>query len=107
MHEIYQLSHYYGNDLLQTQHSRIILIPDQKLERYLSMIVNDLDDLTVLRRWEQIVNEMDISSNKTDIYKNKLCCDDWRNNRLKTEHWKKTLFKTLLRLIHLEKRFTS
>lgn len=91
--------------LSQTQHSCIMLLPRQKLERYFEIPVHGLDDKEILCTWNKCVETMDIDAHQLEVYRRKIFCHHWRNNDLMTDSWKNKLFHTVLRMIKLEERF--
>lgn len=92
--------------LSQTQHSCITLTPDQKLKCYFVQALQDIDEQEIIRRWNDCVSRVDLKSQQTlENYSHKYHSHHWRETMLKTDRWRKKLFQTVRRMIHLEKRF--
>lgn len=92
--------------LSQREHSCLSMTKREQLELYFDDIVQSINEEDIILQWYEAVSHIETCPPEVvSLYKMKLKCYDWRETDMKSEHWKKTIINTCVRLYHLENRF--
>jgi len=77
----------------------------EELNLHFERLLNEANDEDIIKNWKKELKYTSIPKTIQDMYSLKVCCVDWRETELKTEKWKKKIFKMVKSMLLVEDWF--
>ena len=91
----------------QTQHDCMMLTDEEKAAKNFWYALEKVDEELLLKRWNKAASTMKIPTKPFMCYKLKLYDTVWRNLFIKTDKWEEKLYKTVIKMVKLERVFSE